>query len=359
MFASNWPSGLRLCNACRPWGHDGPNRPRQTMSNTQTRWILAGSLLTELAGCEITKVNCNKTPDADICQDDEDIDAGDLFDDDAGDSGSMDGGAKADGSTDAGKDGSTASDASRDTGTDASGDGAQIDASSMPLTIDEFCVAQLSTAVAWRDALETLCDKASVDARDTFLQEVLAYAKDDAEGKCITARKAAVDSGNTTFDGSNAPACAGAFIKGFELPPDPFPTDGIDLAKYRSTIAHGAPTLVQIPACRAAFKGKLARSKPCTDHFECVDGLRCLDAPGGTKTCETALVGGTCAQSSQCADGYTCVGSSAGGGRTCVQNDMLPLMGGNCSFALECGDGLDCNASNKCANPVAEVICKP
>jgi hypothetical protein len=310
-------------------------------------------------GCEITKVNCDKTPDADICLDDPEDDAGDDEELDAGksDAGKNDAG-KTDGGTDAGKaDGSTdaasqdGSAASTDTGTDA--------AAPTTLSIDEFCIAQLKVAVAWRDALEGLCDTKAVMERDVFLQEVFAYAKEDAEGKCITARKANTDSGNTTFDGTKAQACADAFTKSFAPPPDPFPADGIDVAKYRATVAHGAPALVQIPACRAAFKGKLTRGKPCADHFECIEGLRCLDAPGGTKTCEPSVTGGTCTLSSQCSDGYTCVGSSAGGGKTCVKSDALPLNGGNCSFALECGDGLDCNSSGKCATPAAEVICKP
>jgi hypothetical protein len=215
--------------------------------------------------------------------------------------------------------------------------------------------------VAWRDDLEGLCGSASLADRETFLLEVFAYPKDDAEGKCISAREAAVKSGNTTFDGTKARACADAFLANFETPPDPFPTDGIDLAMYEAKIAHGAPTIFQIPACRAAFKGKLTRGKACTDHFECVEGLRCLDAPGGSasKACETALVGGACVQSSQCADGYTCVGGGGSGGRTCVDSTMLPTNGGNCSFSLECGKDLICNSANHCAPATPQVICKP
>jgi hypothetical protein len=330
------------------------------MSTMQTRWILATSLLAAIAGCDVTVHDCKKEPEAEICQDDEDDDedAGEepIDEEDA----SVDAG-KRDAGADAGKDGGTSADAGKDGGSSGDGSTTPDSSSTAPITVDDFCAAQLKTAVAWRDALDGLCDGLTKDkqTRDDFLQRSLAYAADDAEGKCITARNASITAGNTTFDGSKAMACADAFAGNFMAPPDPFPTTGgIDLAMYEAKIAHGAPALVQIPACRAAFKGKLARDKPCTDNFECVDGLRCLSAPGNTTTCQPALTGGTCAQSANCADGYTCVGSTAGGGKTCVKSDALPLTGGNCSFSIECATDYVCNASNKCANPVASVICK-
>jgi hypothetical protein len=339
------------------------------MSATNYRLFLLSGLVAAVAasaaGCEITKIDCDKTPEEDICQDDPEEDGGDEWPDEDGgnaDAGKTDAGVDG-GKTDAGLDGGKTDAAvdggSTDAGIDGSTDGST-DAAASTLTIDEFCIAQLKVAVTWRDGLEAACTSATLTDRETFLLEVLAYQKDDAEGKCVTARKAAVDSGNTTFDGTKAQACADAFTKNFDAPPDPFPSAGIDLAMYEANVAHGAPTLVQIPECRATFKGKLARGKVCTDNFECADGLRCLTAPGNTKACETALVGGTCTQTSNCADGYTCVGAeNVGGGRTCVKNDALPLSGGNCQFSLECDKGLNCNASGKCANPVAQVICKP
>lgn len=335
------------------------------MSMMQTRWILASSLLAAIAGCDVTVHDCDKEPDAKICQDDDDFDfdAGDEPDDEE-DGGSNDGG-KLDGGADASKDGGSGPDASKDASADGatSSDGGDSDGggSNAAITVDDFCAAQLKTAVAWRDALDDLCGGLTKDqqARADFLQRVLAYAADDAEGKCITARNAPITAGNTTFDGTKAQACADAFASNFMAPPDPFPTSGgIDLAMYEAKIAHGAPTLIQIPACRAAFKGKVARDKACTDNFECVDGLRCMSAPGNTTTCQPALTGGTCLQTSNCADGYTCVGSSAGGGKTCVKSDALPLSGGNCSFSIECATDYVCNSSNKCANPTASVVCK-
>ena len=321
------------------------------MSTRQTRWILTGSLLMALAACDVDVIDCDEEPEAKICQDDEeDLDAGDEPTDEE------------DADVDASKTLDAGSDASTDggTGNDASVDGATGSDSSVAISVDDFCVAQLATAVAWRDELEELCgptDEAA--AREKFLLEVLAYPAEDAEGKCISARNAPITAGNTTFDGTKAMACASAFTANFAAPPDPFPSAGIDLVMHESKIAHGAPVLIQIPACRAAFKGKLARDKACSDNFECVDGLRCMDAPGGTKTCQPALVGGTCTQTSICADNYTCVGSTSGGGKTCVKSDELPLSGGNCRFSLECAVDYVCNASGKCVPPSAQVICKP
>jgi hypothetical protein len=323
------------------------------MSANQNRSILAASLLLAgVVGCDIDVHDCDKEPDAEICQEDEDAGEPDPEDDGGIDAGRSDGG------SDGGRD------ASSDAGRDASGGDARADGSSSAeggsasISVDEFCAAQLKTAVAWRDALDDLCGGLTMDAqaRADFLQRALAYAPDDAEGKCITARNTPITAGNTTYDGTKAQACADAFAGNFMAPPNPFPTNGIDLAMYEAKIAHGAPALIQIPACRAAFAGKLTRGTTCTDHFECREGLRCLEAPGGRKTCEPAITTGTCSLSSECADGYTCVGSSAGGGKTCVKSDSLPLTGGNCSFAIECATDYVCTA-NKCANPTPNVVC--
>lgn len=329
------------------------------MSANQNRSILVASLLlVGVVGCDIDVHDCDEEPDAAICQDDEDEDAGDPWTDD--EDASVDAGRR-DAAADASRDGSL--DGSREGGADAGGDArtdgsASSEGGSSSISVSEFCAEQLKTAVAWREALDELCGGITKDRelRDTFLSEVLAYRGDDPEGACIATRNAAIMTGNTTYDGTKAQACADAFAGNFMMPPSPFPTNGIDLAMYEAKIAHGAPTLVQIPVCRMAFAGKLARGMPCADNFECRDGLRCLDAPGGGKTCEPALAGGTCLQNSNCADNYTCVGSSQGGGRTCVKSTDLPLNGGNCALAFECAEGLDC-VSGKCANPVANVVC--
>jgi hypothetical protein len=335
------------------------------MSAKSYRWLLLGTLAVGAAtsGCDgITTVNCDKEPDADICQDDPEDDAGDDWPDE-------DGGTAADGGkADAGKTDAATSDAGKtdaggsDGGVDASTDGATSDggsdASTQPLTVDEFCAEQLKVAVAWRDDLEGLCGSTTNTAeRNAFLEAVLGYL-DDGEGKCVTAINAAIATTNTTFDGSKAQACADTYNAQLALPPDPFPTSGIDLITYESKIGHGAQQLIQIPVCRQAIKGKATSGKTCAGHFECAEGLRCLEASGGAKTCQTARVGGTCTAAAQCADGYTCVGSAtSGGGKTCVKNDGLPENGGNCGISRECATDLVCTAG-KCANPVAAVICK-
>lgn len=322
-------------------------------------WLGLGALVaTAAAGCEV--VDCDKNPEKEVCQDDPEEDGGDSWEDadtpeaDA----SLDGGG-----SDSGRDGGT-SDAGDARADGSSSDGGTADggdaSSSEPLTISEFCIAQQRVAVAWRNELEGLCGTTgAVDERDTFLSEVFAYPAEDAEGKCINTIEGLVNAGNTTFDGSKAQACADKFVANYDDPPVPFPTDGIDLSSIEATVGHGAPQPVQITECRAAVKGKLTRDKVCTNSLECADGLRCLAAPGGTLSCQPALTGGTCTRTGDCADSYICVGVSSGAGKTCVKNDQLVLNGGNCSFSLECAEGLVCNASNKCANPTAQVICKP
>lgn len=329
------------------------------MSANQNRSILVASLLlVGVAGCDIDVHDCSKEPDAAICQDDEEEeDAGDTEPEDdaaSGDAGSRD--AAADASRDGSLDGSEGgADASGDARTDGA---TSSEGGSNSISVNEFCQAQFKTAIAWREALDELCGGITKDRelRDTFLSRVFAFVGEDPEGACIATRNAPITAGNTAYDGTKAQACADAFAANFMAPPNPFPTNGIDLAIYEAKIGHGAPALVQIPACRMTFAGKLTRGTSCTDNFECLDGLRCLAAPGGGKTCESARVGGTCLQTSECADGYMCVGSSQGGGKTCVKSNELPLNGGNCTFAAECAEGLGC-VSNKCANPVANVIC--
>jgi hypothetical protein len=313
------------------------------MDNAQIRWIVAGFMLSALAGCEVHVGHCKKD-DAGDCVD--------LFPDDDG--GGLDGGEDddvdaADASHhDAGKSDAAAEDAGRDAGLSDGGRDAQAEA----LTLEDFCIAQYAKAVLWRDALEDYCGNHEVAARESFLQLSFAYPPGDAVGDCITKRT----SSNVTYDGSRAQACADAFTAQFPEPPADFPDAGVDLSTYTSTVAHGAASLVQIADCRATFKGKLGRDKTCADSFECTDGLRCLTAPGDITTCQPALIGGVCLRSSDCADSYTCVGSDASGGKTCVKSDELPLAG-NCQFSFECAQDRICNDSGKCAPPQPDVIC--
>jgi hypothetical protein len=310
------------------------------MNNVQIRWIVVGSLALALGGCEVHK--CTDKDEDGRCADlfDDDEDAGD---DDAGplDGGRSDGGRSDGGRTDGGTDGGT-------------GEGGADGGGGEALTLEQFCEAQFATAISWRTAIGEYCDDDSFPELESFLESTFLFPKDDAVGKCISA----LNSNNLTFDGSRAAACAEAFASQYDDPPASFSDGGIDLSMYTSTIGHGAAALAQLPECRAAFKGKLARDARCLNHLECMDGLRCLPAPGDTIACQPALTGGVCLSNAQCDDGYTCVGTDASGGKTCVTNDALPLAG-NCGRTLECAEGRVCNDSNRCVAPTADVICAP
>jgi hypothetical protein len=314
------------------------------MINEQIRWILAGSLVLALAGCEVSVGDCRKD-DAGECVDlfPDEEDAGDDEDGGRTDGGRTDGG-RADGGGDGGRDG----------GIDGSSPGNDAGQSGEPLSLEEFCIAQFETAVLWRDALEEYCINDAIAERDTFLNLTFFYPSDDAVGRCIDR----LGSSNITFDGTKAAECAEIFVDQFAAPPASFPETGIDLSAFTSTIAHGAASLVQIPECRAALKGKLARDAACTDSFECVSGLRCRAAPGDTSTCQSEVTGGVCLRSSECADGFTCVGSSASGGKTCVASDALPIAG-NCQYSFECAEDRVCSSAGKCVAPTPDVICAP
>jgi hypothetical protein len=315
------------------------------MNIVQIRWIVVGSLALGLSACDVHVGKCDRD-DAGDCVDlfPDDEDAGDEEDAGALDGGRADGGRSDGGRSDGGVDGGA--------GEGGSDGGGGTDGSAEPLTLEQFCEAQFATAVLWRDAFENHCDNDNISERDEFLGKTFAYSPDTAVDGCIDR----FDSSNITFDGSLASACAQAFSDQFPAPPDAFPETGIDLSTYASMIGHGASTLFQLPECRAALKGKLAQDDVCTNSLECRDGLRCRPAPGDTSTCQTALKGGVCRRTSECADGYTCVGSSAGAGKTCIPSDDLPITG-NCELSIECAEGRVCNDAGSCAAPTPDVIC--
>lgn len=321
------------------------------MNNIQSRWFLGlgGTLLVALAGCDVSVGKCDRD-DAGECVN--------LFPDDDEDGGT--------GKSDAGRDRSVA-----DAGVDgAAADAGDVDASGADaggadagdigpaITVDEFCIAQLATAVSWRDQLEDFCVAKDLDWRNSFLSLSLAYT-DASEDKCVNERKASIASGSIVFDGTHAQRCASIFADQFTAPPASFPAAGLDIAMYEATIGHGAQTLVQIPQCRAAFKGTLARDKVCADSLECVDGLRCLVATGNTRTCQPAVTPpGICARTSDCADGFTCAGPD-GGAKSCIPSNDLRLDGGGCFLSAECVSGSVCTDAGKCAPAVANLICEP
>jgi hypothetical protein len=282
-------------------------------------------------------------------------DAGDFFGHDSG----TDGGATSDGAVGTTDGAAGDGDVQADGGNHSGNDGGSGDAGGGGLTLEDFCTAEFVTAIAWRDYFGDNCTTQNFPfaQRDTFLQ-LLAYSGDNAIDMCIAQRMAPISAGNTTYDGTKAAACAAAFAQQIDGPGSDKPTDGIDLGDLESKLGHGGQVLVQIPACRAAFKGKLQADAPCTDGFECTDGLRCMTAPGNTKTCQLAIGNaGTCTNNSDCGDGLTCIGSQASG-RVCRPANDLGLNGANCTFSKECAEGLVCGNGGKCAVPTADVVCK-
>lgn len=314
------------------------------MSIMHTRWLVSGLFVSALAatGCDVSVGNCDDDAgECDVNFDEEDASA-------------RDGSVKADASADGGGlDGSTDGGG----GADGSVDGSAPDATGAPLTLEKFCIATLAKAVAWRDALGDACFSKNAGERDGFLQNNMGY-RDTSEDECVTKRQASITANTLTFDGTHAAACAEAYTAQFDAPPSSFPSAGLDIVSYEATVGHGGVALQQIPECRLALVGKVTSGKPCADSFECVSGYRCLPAPGNTTTCQTAVTVGTCSKNSDCADGLICAGSSAGGGRTCIKNDLLVSNGSNCALSTECSKGSVCDA-NKCVAATPFLICKP
>jgi hypothetical protein len=318
------------------------------MNAKQARWLVASSLaIGTLAGCE--KVDCDKTPEKEICQDDFlDDDDGGTEDEDATVP-SADGGARLDGGRDASSDASASLDGSARDGSVSGNDGSM---SSTSLTVTEFCEAQLAAALAWRDAFDTCCPGAKPAAVTTFLSGVVAYVE-DAVGRCEDLRKAPITAMKITYDGSKAGACASAYAQAYALPPATCPTDGFDLEILEGMIGHGAQALAQIASCREAFKGSTKQGQACEDQLECASGLRCAGETG-KKTCQnTVASSGTCNSNSECADGLTCVGSSASGGKQCRE---LAGSSGKCERSSECETSFVCRASG--SNPAQCVSAK-
>lgn len=301
-------------------------------------WLGMGSLLIALTGCEIKK--CDK--DAGECNFDwDDRDGSTDEESDASSNGDGDGGTLDGGDIDGG-----------DGDGDGDGGGAEDASTGEPITLAEFCEAQFATAVAWRDFMELdcFCPNDTIADREAFLATVLAYP-DNAVGLCEDRYGALESEGKLTFVGTKAQACAKAFADQFAAPPSSCPQEGFNLWKLEADMGHGVSVLAQIPVCREALVGKVGADEACNDSIECAGSLRCRSAPGGGKTCQSPVpTNGTCTNNGECADGHTCVGSNAGGGRACRRNDDLAINGGNCSFSKECVAGLVCDEL-KCVAP--------
>jgi len=310
--------------------------------------------LLALVGCDVDVGRCLLRDDAGICVFDDEYpwfepnDAG--AGDGAVDATALDGGAGDDAQVDA---------------------GGEVDAGG-GIRVDEFCRQMLTVAVAWRDLFNGEacgCPRApdptaesSLALRTRFLSTVLAYTGEDPEGACIAARNASIDGKRVRYDGRKATACAEAFRSQFATEPVPGACP-VDVAGAESRIAHGGQTLVQLPVCREAFVGLVPEGKACADQLDCLQGLRCIPAPGSsmTRTCQRARavegLAELCTRNSDCVDGAIC-SLSSGNDRRCIGSSELELksVGGNCDFSFECATGLVC-LEGRCATPTSTPVC--
>jgi hypothetical protein len=323
------------------------------------RWeIMCGLLVMAagIAGCDVEA--CSDRDESGACS----------FDGFRGDAGlDIDAGDAARSSGDSATPGDSAVDGGGAVQVDASSvgqlDGGNVDAAPPPLARAAFCDSQYRTAMQWRDLLEGLgcpCDSAADRDGRAYLVEVVLLFNGVAQCNVQLDRLAS----NTVYNPGAAATCAAAFDAQFQAPPPPSscPAIGFDIAALESMIAHGAQSLAQIPACRVAFAGTLARDVACRESMECAGGLRCLPVPGGGTSCQPARsTNAPCAVNSDCADGHVCAGSQATG-RTCIQTGALSLrpQGGNCATSTECIQSLVCDlVAGKCVQPSPDVICQP
>lgn len=319
------------------------------MSARLYRSLSASALLVAVTACNVDVVDCDKE-DASICN--EDLFDGSIIDED-------DASAASDGGT-AGSDGSASSEDAAVDGGGSQPDGGEDAAVAAELSVEEFCAARYAVALAWRDALETQCPSSTTaaDLRAEFLGTNLLYV-DTAIDTCVTSTNDLIAKKQVGYVGSAAQGCADAYNAQFANPPSSFPAQGVDIGTAAATIGHGAASPAQIPACRTALVGKLALGATCPTSVACVDGLRCLAAPGGAKTCQRPLdVGGQCNSSGDCSDDSRCVKSgSSSTGKVCVSKNELRGSQGSCDSSVECETGLVCNASDLCVTAQQNFIC--
>jgi hypothetical protein len=319
------------------------------MSARLYRSLSASALLVAVTACNVDVVDCDKE-DASICNDDL-FDSG-IVDDDTGSS--------RDGGTPENDGAATSEDGAVDGGTsqpDASNEDAAVP---LELSVEEFCAARYAVALAWRDALETQCPSATTaaDLRAEFLGTNLLYV-DTSIDTCVTSTNDLISKKQVGYVGSAAQGCADAYNAQFAGPPASFPAQGVDIGTAAATIGHGAASPAQLPACRAALVGKLVLGDTCPTSVACADGLRCLTAPGGAKTCQRPLdAGGQCNSSGDCSDDTRCVKSgSSSTGKVCVSKGELRGSQGSCDSSVECESGLLCNASDLCVTAQQSFVC--
>ena len=324
------------------------------MTSRLLGWLLGGSLLLSLAGCEVGKC-------------DEDAGCGIDIDDFGDGDGDLDGGGHSDAGTHDGGNGK--GDAGPSAG-DAGHDGGGGPVIGEPLSLADFCDEQAKRRREWEDKIETCCD-GNPDAHSDNATAILnIFGRDNgAQLNCIDKYTPFIDNDTIDYVDTKAAACAAAFVAQFSAPPAACPATGFDSAGIRATVGHGFQLLVQLPACRAALVGKVARDQPCMDSLQCADGNRCRTAPGGSgsKTCQPAVnssvTSGICETFSDCSDGYVCTGEP--GNRVCLPANDLVNDGGKCANDIECKPNLVCSvqvaAGGKCGVPpagTADDVCE-
>jgi hypothetical protein len=329
------------------------------MKNVEIRWLLGcsqvlvlGASVVALSACDVSVGHCKKD-DAGECVD--------LFPDDDGGQDDEDGGALDGGRSDAGKDagGDAQADGSMDAGASSEDGGDAGDAGSSsdsevrdPLTIREFCEAALAPGQAWADKMDECCSSAAVGSAEHDRLLALFGSPAGGASDCEDRQQALIDSGNVTFDGKYAAACADAIAANYDdmAPPADCPSgDGYFLPEIEAMVGHGAQAPQQIPVCRKAFVGKLAAATTCTSDWHCSDNRVCRAGSGG-QTCQDPVPeGGTCDDAFDCAYGTTCVGndSSGTGGKRCIATDDLGLNTAKCTRSAECIVGLVCDGDTK------------
>jgi len=124
-----------------------------------------------------------------------------------------------------------------------------------------------------------------------------------------------------------------------------------------------------------AAKGQLVAGKPCTRHFQCAEGLRCLGTTGGNQCIAPAGVGQACTADA-CQPGLYCQASSGGAacavqqqaGEACKPSPFAGWFPGPCASGLACvagaagatcqplgGNGDVCSADSQCAG--VDLLC--
>lgn len=267
-----------------------------------------------------------------------------------------------DGCFDGTEDGSVDDDAgASDAGAIAdSGMDAGSDAGGLASSLSSFCERQFANARAFLDSCNCV-ESADRDKVNAFVQDVLLYRGIDACVENVTRLVATM-----RFEPAAATGCAQRFDAQFALPPmmSRCTAGGIDIQLLEAAVGKGAQFLAQIPECRQAFVGTIARDGACTTSLECAGGLRCLPMPGlpvdqigGARTCQSPRSAtAPCASNSDCADGLVCSGVAVPG-RTCIEADALRPVGAACQASLECTQDWIC-FSNQCAMPVVDVVCR-